>query len=57
MFGTLQEKSSVALESIDEYRTVLWDRFGIALSDEDLQTALTNVERRGTRGPPHPFFA
>lgn len=45
------------LESKDEYRTVLRDWFGVALSDEDLQTALTNVEQRGTRGPPHPFFA
>jgi N-hydroxyarylamine O-acetyltransferase len=45
------------LESKDEYRSVLRDQFGIALSEQDLQTALTNVERRGTRGPPHPFFA
>jgi N-hydroxyarylamine O-acetyltransferase len=45
------------LESMDEYRTVLRDCFGVTLSDEDLRTALTNVERRGTRGPPHPFFA
>lgn len=45
------------LESVDEYRTVLRDAFGVALSDEDLRTALTNVERRGTRGPPHLFFA
>jgi N-hydroxyarylamine O-acetyltransferase len=45
------------LEGMDEYRTVLRDEFGVALSDEDLRTALTNVERRGTRGPPHPFFA
>jgi N-hydroxyarylamine O-acetyltransferase len=45
------------LESHDDYRTVLHDRFGIALSDQDLQSALANVERRGTRGPPHPFFA
>jgi N-hydroxyarylamine O-acetyltransferase len=45
------------LESMDEYRTVLRDGFRIALSDDDLRTALTNVERRGTCGPPHPFFA
>jgi N-hydroxyarylamine O-acetyltransferase len=45
------------LETENEYRTVLRDRFGIALSDQDLQTALANIELRGTRGPPHPFFA
>ena len=45
------------LESKDDYRAVLRDQFGIALSEQDLETALTNVERRGTRGPPHPFFA
>lgn len=45
------------LESKDEYRTVLRNRFGIALSEQDLQDALENVEQRGTRGPPHPFFA
>ena len=41
----------------DDYRAVLRDGFGITLSDHDLRTALANVERRGTRGPPHPFFA
>jgi N-hydroxyarylamine O-acetyltransferase len=45
------------LESKDDYRGVLRDQFGIALSEDDLETALSNVERRGTRGPPHPFFA
>jgi N-hydroxyarylamine O-acetyltransferase len=45
------------LESKDEYRCVLRDQFGIALSEQDLETALANVEQRGTRGPPHPFFA
>src|SRR5262245_40251616 len=45
------------LEGIDAYRTVLREQFGIMLSDHDLQTALTNVERRATRGAPHPFFA
>lgn len=52
--GTVERQT---LESMDEYRNVLRDRFKVALSDEDLKTALTNVERRGTRGPPHPFFA
>ncbi len=45
------------LESRQEYRSVLRDQFGITLSEDDLDTALANVERRGTRGPPHPFFA
>ena len=45
------------LESKDECRCVLRDQFGIALSEQDLETALANVEQRGTRGPPHPFFA
>jgi N-hydroxyarylamine O-acetyltransferase len=45
------------LEGEADYRAVLRDSFGIALSDRDLQAALANVERRGTRGPPHPFFA
>jgi N-hydroxyarylamine O-acetyltransferase len=45
------------LESEDEYRAVLRDRFGVMLSADDLRTALANVERRGSPGPPHPFFA
>ncbi|MGZ3307903.1 MAG: arylamine N-acetyltransferase family protein, partial [Xanthobacteraceae bacterium] len=35
------------LESKDEYRCVLRDQFGIALSEQDLETALANVEQRG----------
>src|SRR5689334_25440751 len=45
------------LESPGEFRSVLRDQFRIALSENDLETALANVERRGTRGPPHPFVA
>ena len=45
------------LESKDDYRIVLRNQFGIALSDQELEIALRNVEQRGTRGPPHPFFA
>ena len=40
-----------------EYRTVLADMFGLRLSEADLSAALATVESRGTRGPPHPFFA
>lgn len=45
------------LEGEGEYRSVLANEFGIKLSDEDLWTALAHVEQRGTKGPPHPFFA
>jgi N-hydroxyarylamine O-acetyltransferase len=45
------------LESEAEYRTVLREQFGIVLSDSDLRAALANVEQKGTRGAPHPFFA
>jgi N-hydroxyarylamine O-acetyltransferase len=45
------------LESEADFRSVLRDDFGIMLSDAELQTALKHVEQRGTRGPPHPFFA
>ena len=31
--------------------------FGLRLSEADLGAALATVESRGTRGPPHPFFA
>jgi N-hydroxyarylamine O-acetyltransferase len=40
-----------------EYRTVVREAFGIMLSNADLRAALAHVEQRGTRGPPHPFFA
>lgn len=45
------------LQSEAEYRSVLADAFGLRLSDDDLRMALAQVEARGTRGPPHPFFA
>lgn len=45
------------LQSEAEYRSVLAEEFGLRLSDADLRTALAHVEQRGTRGPPHPFFA
>jgi N-hydroxyarylamine O-acetyltransferase len=40
-----------------EYRDVLTKEFGVSLSDADLKTALARIEQRGTKGPPHPFFA
>jgi N-hydroxyarylamine O-acetyltransferase len=45
------------LQNEAEYRNILRERFGIRLSDADLRTALVHAEQRGTRGPPHPFFA
>jgi N-hydroxyarylamine O-acetyltransferase len=45
------------LRDESEYRTVLQEKFGIRLSDAELKTALAHAEQRGTRGPPHPFFA
>jgi N-hydroxyarylamine O-acetyltransferase len=45
------------LQGEEEYRNVLANEFGLQLSDADLRTALAHVEKRGTRGPPHPFFA
>jgi N-hydroxyarylamine O-acetyltransferase len=45
------------LGDFTEYRDVLARDFGLALSDDDLAVALDTVERKGTRGPPHPFFA
>jgi len=45
------------LQDEADYRRVLREDFGITLSDAELRAALAHVERRGTRGPPHPFFA
>jgi N-hydroxyarylamine O-acetyltransferase len=45
------------LSDISEYRHALAEIFGLSLADSDLAAALGAVERKGTRGPPHPFFA
>jgi len=45
------------LQGEADYRSVLTTEFGLNLSDDDLKTALVHIEQRGTRGPPHPFFA
>ena len=45
------------LESEVDCGGVLANEFGLKLSDEELSAALAHVEQRGTRGPPHPFFA
>jgi N-hydroxyarylamine O-acetyltransferase len=44
------------LRKVDEYCTVLRDRFGLALSDVEIGAILRAVERKGTRGPSHPSF-
>lgn len=41
----------------DQYRDVLAEMFGLALSEDDLALALETVAQKGTRGAPHPFFA
>lgn len=45
------------LDGEDAFRRVLTEDFGLNLSDAELKTALVHMEQRGTRGPPHPFFA
>jgi N-hydroxyarylamine O-acetyltransferase len=40
-----------------EYRGVLTETFGLALSDEELATALEIVAQKGAHGAPHPSFA
>lgn len=40
-----------------EYRDVLSETFGLALSDEELATALDTVAQNGAQGAPHPSFA
>ena len=45
------------LDGVTEYREVLAETFGLTLTDADLAAALDTVERKSTRGPPHPFFA
>jgi N-hydroxyarylamine O-acetyltransferase len=51
------EVERITLGDVSDYRTVLADMFGLRLSEADLGAALATVESRGTRGPPHPFFA
>lgn len=45
------------LQGETEFEAVLRDEFGIALTEEELKTALANIAQRATPGPPHPFFA
>ncbi|SRR6266851_67773 len=45
------------ITGIEGFRDVLANEFGLRLSEFKLQTAVAHMERRGTRGAPHPFFA
>ena len=45
------------LGGMSDYHDVLAGTFGIDLAQADLAAALETVERKGSRGPPHPFFA
>lgn len=40
-----------------EYRSVLRDEFGLNMSDEEIRTCISVMERKGAKGAPHPFFA
>jgi N-hydroxyarylamine O-acetyltransferase len=36
---------------------VLRDEFGLNMSDDEIQTCISVMERKGAKGAPHPFFA
>jgi N-hydroxyarylamine O-acetyltransferase len=40
-----------------EFRSVLRDEFGLNLSDDEVRTCISVMERKGVKGAPHPFFA
>lgn len=46
-----------SLETETDFRQVLRETFGLNISDEDVREAISVMDRRATRGPPHPFFA
>jgi N-hydroxyarylamine O-acetyltransferase len=41
----------------DEFRSVLREEFGLNMSDDEVQTCISVMERKGQKGAPHPFFA
>jgi len=45
------------LQNECEFRTVLRDEFGLNMSDEEIRICIDVMERKGEKGPPHPFFA
>jgi N-hydroxyarylamine O-acetyltransferase len=50
-------RSGGSLPAPPNNRVVLRDTFGLEFSDAELAQMLETVERRGSRGTPHPFFA
>jgi len=40
-----------------EFRSALRDEFGLNISDEEVRTCVSVMERKGEKGAPHPFFA
>lgn len=58
---TIRQSSGVAerriLQQIGEFRDALGDLFRLMLPEADLRAILEAIERRGTCGPAHPFFA
>src|SRR5215471_15304184 len=40
-----------------EFRSVLRDEFGLNMSNEDISTCISVMEKKGAKGAPHPFFA
>lgn len=45
------------LQNAGEYRAALADVFGLELSEVEVTAILDAIERKGTRGGSHPFFA
>jgi N-hydroxyarylamine O-acetyltransferase len=40
-----------------EFRSVLREEFGLNMSDDEIKTCISVMERQGEKGAPHPFFA
>ena len=40
-----------------EFRSVLRNEFGLNISDGEIRTCISVMERKGAKGAPHPFFA
>jgi N-hydroxyarylamine O-acetyltransferase len=51
------EKAERLVVTDDEFRGTLMERFGLDLSVTDITAAIEALDRKGTRGAQHPFFA